>query len=204
MTVDPKDMPFSLIDARKLRMGIYHEEDADDDEGPVEHDKSKMTYIGRDEDFGKAVNLENFEKAVAKIMTKSSDNDDLNVGDEIPISVREELDLPKSIGKNEVNYTMVRIRDCNVKRKTPIWSGQDVLEDSLTEDQSLWVTAFTNAVRIWPKGLFGYLKKVRCFLKIITKSSFFGSFMLGAVLMNTVVMAMERFDLTVDERVQLE
>lgn len=48
--------------------------------------------------------------------------------------MREELDLPKTIGKNEINYTEVRIKDCNIKRKTPVWSGQDVLEDSLTEN----------------------------------------------------------------------
>ena len=77
------------------------EEDADDEEvaNPVE-EKNKMTYIGRDEDFGTKGNLENFEKAVAKIMTKSTHSDDFNAGDEIPASVREELDLPKSIGVN--------------------------------------------------------------------------------------------------------
>ena len=50
----------------------------------------------------------------------------------------------------------------------------------------------------------GYIKKFRCFMKIITKSNLFGSSMLTAVLLNTVVMAMERYDLTADERSGLE
>jgi hypothetical protein len=67
-------------------------------------------------------------KPAITVLLKKDNND------EIPKALREELDLPKSLGKNEVNYTEVRIKDCNVKRKTPLWSGQDVLEDSLTED----------------------------------------------------------------------
>ena len=41
-------------------------------------------------------------------------------------------------------------------------------------------------------------------MKIITKSNLFGSSMLAAVLMNTVVMAMERYDLTIGQREGLE
>jgi voltage-gated sodium channel len=41
-------------------------------------------------------------------------------------------------------------------------------------------------------------------MKIITKSSMFGNSMLAAVLLNTVVMAMERYDLTEEERNTLD
>jgi len=72
--------------------------------------------------------------AVSNIINKPVVQDlvDKDNYDEIPKQLREELDLPKNMGKNEVNYTEVRIKDCMVKRKTPLWSGQDVLEDSLT------------------------------------------------------------------------
>lgn len=91
-------------------------------------------YYMRNEEFG-SKNID-FENAVNTILTKPALDNVIGreIGDEIPKSLREELDLPKSIGKNEINYTEVRIKDCNLKRKTPFWSGQDVLEDSLTED----------------------------------------------------------------------
>lgn len=73
--------------------------------------------------------MSNILKTTTVVTGKVNDNTD-----EIPKHVREELDLPKTIGKNEINYTEVRIKDCNIKRKTPVWSGQDVLEDSLTEN----------------------------------------------------------------------
>jgi len=41
-------------------------------------------------------------------------------------------------------------------------------------------------------------------MKIITKSDLFGTSMLSAVLLNTVIMAMERYDLTKDEGAFLE
>jgi hypothetical protein len=57
---------------------------------------------------------------------------------------------------------------------------------------------------VWPKGGYGYVKKARVFLKTITKSSLFDNSMLTAVLLNTVVMAMERFDLTDAEEAEME
>jgi hypothetical protein len=66
------------------------------------------------------------------------------------------------------------------------------------------VTDHFNAVRVWPKGWFGYVKKFRVFLKTITKSTLFDNSMLTAVLLNTVVMALERFDLTDKESAEME
>jgi len=40
MTVDPKDTPMTLEDARALRAGTYHEDQEDDDDGPVHHDSN--------------------------------------------------------------------------------------------------------------------------------------------------------------------
>ena len=66
------------------------------------------------------------------------------------------------------------------------------------------MTEHFNAVRVWPKGCFGYVKKFRVFLKTITKSTLFDNSMLTAVLLNTVVMALERFDLTDEESAEME
>ena len=114
-----------------------------------------------------------------------------NAGDEIPADIREELDLPKNLGKNQIDFDSVRIKDNNVKKKTPIWSGQDVLTDSLNASKSTWILSFMNAVRIWPKGGLGLLKKIQCILKIIVKSALFDNSMLSCVLLNTLVMALE-------------
>ena len=34
------------------------------------------------------------------------------MGDEIPDSLRAELDLPKNMGVNEIDYVEIRIKDC--------------------------------------------------------------------------------------------
>jgi hypothetical protein len=50
----------------------------------------------------------------------------------IPKDIKLEFDLPDDLGGDTVNYTEVIKADCNRKRKTPMWSGQDVLEVGLT------------------------------------------------------------------------
>lgn len=47
-----------------------------------------------------------------------------------------------------------------------------------------------NAVRVWPKGAIGYIKKARVLLKMIVKHKLFDNAMLLCVLLNTVVMGM--------------
>jgi hypothetical protein len=116
---------------------------------------------------------------------------DRNKGDEIPKELRQELDLPKQIGNNFIDFNEVRIKDCNVKRKTPTWSGQDVLNDGLNGVKSQWVANFLNATRVWPKGYYGWVKKFRCCLKIIVSHMLFDNAMLLSVVLNTIIMAME-------------
>ena len=84
-------------------------------------------------------------------------------------------------------------KDISRKKKHPHWSGQEVLETGLNNELSAWVVKRINAVRVWPKGPLGYLKKARCLLKIIVKSGLFDSAMTLFVLLNTVVMGMERY-----------
>jgi hypothetical protein len=64
-----------------------------------------------------------------------------------------------------VNFNEVIKKDCTIKRKTPYWSGQDVLDVGLNNDLSRWVVNQLNSVRTWPLGLMGIWKKFQVFLK---------------------------------------
>lgn len=94
-----------------------------------------------------------------------------------------------------VNFEEVVKKDCSRKRRTPLWSGQDVLEIGLNNELSFWVTSRINAVRVWPQGIAGFLKKARVLCKMVVKHSLFGSAMTTCVLLNTVVMGMERYNM---------
>jgi hypothetical protein len=96
------------------------------------------------------------------------------------------------------------MKDCNRKRKTPIWSGQDVLSIGINQYLSEIILEKLNAVRVWPKGFFGLVKKFRCFLKMGIKHDQFGNLMLAAVIANTVVMALNGYGISEDMVKKLE
>jgi hypothetical protein len=52
-----------------------------------------------------------------------------------------------------------------------------------------------NYIRIWPKGIQRYLKQVRFSIKEIVNSAFFENFMIFSVVVNTVGLGMDRFDI---------
>ena len=58
---------------------------------------------------------------------------------------------------------------------------------------SNWVIKHLNRVRIWPLFIFGFVKKARCLLKMLTRTTLFDQFMTQSVLVNTVVMAMDKY-----------
>ena len=124
------------------------------------------------------MNLHDFEKAAREICKPVDCKDSKNIGDEIPKHLRDELDLPRNMGRQDIDFMSVRIKDCELNRKIPFWSGQDVLEESLNVDKSLWVLQFINPVRVWPKGFHGLVKKGRCLLKQLVKSAIFDKIML--------------------------
>jgi len=70
-----------------------------------------------------------------------------------------------------------------------------VLEIGLTTELSDWIVAKINAVRVWPKGPFGLLKKARVLLKMMVKNSLFDSALTLCVLLNTIAMGMERYNM---------
>ena len=52
-----------------------------------------------------------------------------------------------------------------------------------------------NKTRVWPKGFYNYVKKFRSFLKAFTRMSLFENFLTLCVLINTIVMAMDSYDI---------
>ena len=57
-----------------------------------------------------------------------------------------------------------------------------------------------NVITIWPKGLYGRYKKVNFFLKVIVNSEAFGNLMTLAVAINAGTMAMEKYNMTDEEK----
>ena len=79
--------------------------------------------------------------------------------------------------------------------KCPIWSGQEVLTTSLSTAHSEWIIARMSQVRVWPKGYWNYVKKVRSCLKMTCMNLVFENMMTLCVIMNTIVMSMDRYDI---------
>lgn len=61
-----------------------------------------------------------------------------------------------------------------------------------------------NKLRVWPKGLYNYLKKYRASLKALVRFNLFDNFLTGCVLINTIVMAMDSYDITPVMKADLE
>ena len=68
-----------------------------------------------------------------------------------------------------------------------------MLSTSLNIDQSEWITKKIGSVRVWPKGFMNYVKKVRSILKMSCINPAFEHFMTFCVIMNTIVMSMDRY-----------
>ena len=50
-------------------------------------------------------------------------------------------------------------------------------------------------MRVWPKGAEGFFKKVRVLIRMVVKHNLFGNLMTLMVLLNTIVMAMQRYNM---------
>ena len=109
--------------------------------------------------------------------------------------MKAEFDIPPDADEVVFNFEEVLKKDMSAKRRTPTWSGQDVLAIGLNNELSSWIIDHINAVRVWPSGIIGWLKKIRVLLRMIVKHNLFGSAMTLAVLLNTMVMGMERYDM---------
>ena len=79
-----------------------------------------------------------------------------------------------------------------------------MLDDSMNKAMSLWTVKHLNALRIWPLSIFGFVKKARCLLKMFVKTSLFENFMTLSVLLNTIVMAMDKHGIDKNLEMTLE
>ena len=103
-----------------MRAGTFFEDEEDDalsdedgDIGAKAVKKKPVTkYMLRDDDFRENLNLHDFEKAAAEICKPSDFKYAKNIGDEIPNHIRDELDLPANMGKQDIDFKSVRSRDC--------------------------------------------------------------------------------------------
>lgn len=62
-------------------------------------------------------------------------------------------------------------------------------------DKSKWVVAKLNLVRVWPQGFYNPIKKARNLLKLFIRTAVFDNAMTLSVLVNTIGMAMESYDM---------
>ena len=141
---------------------------------PDEHDDTKVNLnramVAGKNDPKHELQLEEFDvalrKAIDKMETTESTLAQLNAGNHIPQEIKDAFSLPKNIKKDyEIDFEQVRIADASLKRRTPIWSGQEVLDTGLNIDKSKWVLKKMNKLRVWPKGFYNTVKKFRCVLK---------------------------------------
>jgi hypothetical protein len=112
-----------------------------------------MKYLSRDDNFS-AKKIENFEFEARRMMREVSKKD-RPPHEYIPGHLKLELDLPGDLEEHSINFNEVIKKDCLKKRKTPFWSGQDVLDIGLNNELSYWIIGNINAVRVWPKGIIG-------------------------------------------------
>lgn len=110
--------------------------------------------------------------------------------------------MPSGITNYEIDFDQVRIVDNMFKKKMPVWSGQDVLDIGLNLEKSSWVVSKMSKVRVWPKGCFNTVKKVRFIMKSFVRMNLFENFLTLCVLLNTIVMAMNSYD--IDEKTQAD
>jgi hypothetical protein len=98
--------------------------------------RNKTSYFIRDEDFYES-KLDDFDKQLnTEPPQKPRFMNAYSQRKYIPDELKEELNLPDDIEDNIINYNEIIKKDCNRKRKTPMWSGQDVLSVGLNEELS--------------------------------------------------------------------
>lgn len=216
--VHPKDQAYSLADARKLIEGNFHQYDDEDDpltsvqdkagaEGDVKLNLNRAMLCGKN-DVAHEINLETFdvalENAVMDFKNDAKAQDPRHTGDHVPEDLKKAFNLPKSMADYDIDFNQVRCVDSQFKRRMPIWSGQDVLDVGLNKAKSMWVLAKMNKLRVWPKGFFNIVKKVRAVMKFFIRLSLFENFLTVCVLLNTVGMAMDAYDIDAETQENLE
>jgi hypothetical protein len=118
----------------------------------------------------------------------------------VPDELRKEFDIPDDLGENAIDFNEVRRSDAARKRKAPIWSGQDVLCISLNRDHAESITDQMTSIRVWPKGFYGVVKRFRFMVRKFVNHSLMDNLMTLSVLINTIVMALDRYGIDENEK----
>ena len=85
--------------------------------------------------------------------------------DYVPADIKKEFDLQQDMTSYEIDFELVRNNDAQFKKRMPVWSGQEVLDVGLNIKKSQWILNKVNLIRVWPKGIYNLIKKVRCLMK---------------------------------------
>ncbi|CDW88937.1 cation channel family protein [Stylonychia lemnae] len=102
--------------------------------------------------------------------------------------------LQSQTHSNYFDYLVMRRIDLQKKKIISRWSGQDVLMNSMNDYKALYITSKLNGIRVWPQA-WGFLKQFKNSIKTMVKSPIFENFMLLCVLINTVILAFDRYDI---------
>ena len=198
-----KDRKWSPEEVKKLFEGVFYDQDEEGSFGDKPDQAleagakkvNKAVYLNR-ENLQNEMELDQFEEAIAIVASSEKEKNKNAKLDSIPDEIRKELNLPTDMMGFEIDFEEVRLMDASLKRKKFYWSGQDVLEESINKAMSTQVVKHFNALRVWPKFTEGLIKKARCLLKMLVKSSLFGNAMTMSVLGNTIVMAMDAYGIS--------
>ena len=96
----------------------------------------------------------------------------------------------------EINYFEVRNKDAQYQRRIHEWSGQQVLDHGINMAKSQTIVDQINKIRVWPKGIYGYIKKFRNLVKMFVDLSLFDTSMTVCVLLNTAAMAWDHYGIS--------
>ena len=116
--------------------------------------------------------------------------------DEIPKELRNEFDIPDpdKMDGFQPDFFNIKRHDLQLKKRRPMWSGQDVIPDKLDFETSVKVVEHLNSIRVWPvNGIYGIWKRIRAVLRILVRSWFFDNFLTFAVLLNTITLSINHY-----------
>lgn len=122
----------------------------------------------------------------------------VKIVDEIPKGLRAEFGIPDpdKMDGFQPDFYNIKKYDMSMKKRSPMWSGQDVMPDKLDYMTSLEVISFINNIRVWPSGYHGYWKRFRSIMRIIVRSWFFDNFLTFAVLLNTITLSLNHYGIS--------
>ena len=204
----PRDHKFTREEAVRLANGDYYsdEEEEDDELIPSHnaHEETKLdlnrAMLAGKNDPNYELKIDDFEKRVGHVIDQIKSIKDIKSdprlqGDHVPEEIRDALHLPKDMSDKDINFDNVRVQDTKAKKRRPTWSGQEVLATSFNIAKSKIVLKKMNTLRVWPKGFYNTVKKVRAIMKAFIRWSIFENFLTMCVLFNTVGMAMDAYDI---------